>query len=58
VGLGGGYLLGLNPLGISPAFFHGAAGFWMGNSSSLAIVAAGLLWYLRIVQSNAQRHEA
>lgn len=58
VGLGGGYLLGLNPLGISPAFFHGAAGFWMGNSSSLAIVAAGLLWYLRIVQGNAQKHEA
>lgn len=58
VGLGGGYLLGLDPLRISPAFFHGAAGFWMGNSSSLAVVAAGLLWYLRIVQGNAQRHEA
>ena len=58
VGLGGGYLLGLDPLEISPAFFHGAAGFWMGNSSSLAVVAAGLLRYLRIVQGNAQRHEA
>ena len=54
VGLGGGCLLGLDPLGISPAIFHGAAGFWMGNSSSLAIVAAGLLWYLRIVQRDAR----
>lgn len=54
VGLGGGYLLGLDPLGTSPAIFHGAAGFWMGNSSSLAVVAAGLLWYLRIVQRDAQ----
>lgn len=55
VGLGGGYLLGLDPLGTSPAIFHGAAGFWMGNSSSLAVVAAGLLWYLRIVQRDAQK---
>jgi MATE family multidrug resistance protein len=55
VGLGGGCLLGLDPLGISPAIFHGAAGFWMGNSSSLAVVAAGLLWYLRIVQRDAQK---
>ena len=58
MGLGGGYLLGLDPAGISPAFFHGAAGFWMGNSSSLAIVATGLLWYLRIVQRDAREHEA
>lgn len=55
VGLGGGYMLGLDPLGISPAIFHGTAGFWMGNSSSLAVVAAGLLWYLGIVQRDAQR---
>jgi hypothetical protein len=27
----------------------------MGNSSSLAVVAAGLLWYLRIVQRDAQK---
>ena len=53
VGLGGGYLLGLDPSKISPAVLHGAAGFWMGNSASLAIVATGLLWYLRVVQRNA-----
>jgi MATE family multidrug resistance protein len=56
IGLGGGYLLGLDPLGISPHALQGAAGFWMGNSASLALVAAGLLWYLRIVQRNA-RHD-
>lgn len=55
IGLGGGYLLGLNPLGISPPALQGAAGFWFGNSASLALVAAGLLWYLRIVQRRMQR---
>lgn len=55
IGLGGGYILGLDPFGISPPFLHGAAGFWMGNSASLGLVAAGLLWYLRVVQRNALR---
>ena len=50
VGLGGGYILGLNPFGVSPHALQGAAGFWMGNSASLAIVAAGLLWYLHSIQ--------
>jgi multidrug resistance protein, MATE family len=53
IGLGGGYVLGLNPFGISPPALQGAAGFWMGNSASLALVAAGLLWYLRVVQRDA-----
>ncbi|WP_246860493.1 MATE family efflux transporter [Noviherbaspirillum sp. UKPF54] len=57
VGLGGGYVLGLDPFGISPSLFHGAAGFWMGNSTSLALVATGLLWYLRVVQRNAEREQ-
>ncbi|MEC4718714.1 MATE family efflux transporter [Noviherbaspirillum sp. CPCC 100848] len=54
IGLGGGYILGLDPFGISPQFLQGAAGFWLGNSASLALVAAGLLWYLRIVQRHAR----
>jgi multidrug resistance protein, MATE family len=57
VGLGGGYVLGLDPWHISPDFFKGASGFWMGNSASLAVVAAGLLWYLRIVQRDALKRE-
>jgi MATE family multidrug resistance protein len=54
VGLGGGYLLGLDPLGISPPALRGAAGFWFGNSASLGLVAAGLLWYLRRVQRRVE----
>ena len=55
VGLGGGYLLGLDPFGFSPRPLHGAAGFWAGNSASLALVAAGLFWHLRHVQRRAGR---
>ena len=47
VGLGGGYLLGFNTLGITPRALQGAAGFWMGNTTGLAIAAscfAVLLW--------------
>ena len=58
LGLGGGYVLGLNPFGIAPPALQGAAGFWMGNSSSLALVAAGLLWYLHVVQRDIMRNEA
>jgi multidrug resistance protein, MATE family len=53
IGLGGGYLMGLDPLGIAPRPVQGAAGFWLGNSASLGLVAAGLLWYLRQVQRRA-----
>lgn len=56
IGLGGGYILGLDPFGISPAAFRGAAGFWLGNSTSLALVAAGLLWYLRLVQREVMQN--
>lgn len=50
VGLGGGYMLGLDPFGVAPAATRGAVGFWLGNSASLALVAAGFLWHLRTVQ--------
>lgn len=50
IGLGGGYVLGLDPFGWAPAATRGAAGFWLGNSASLALVAAGFLWYLHTVQ--------
>ena len=50
VGLGGGYLLGFNIGGRIPVALHGAAGFWLGNSVSIAIVAGGLFWYLRKIQ--------
>jgi MATE family multidrug resistance protein len=56
IGLGGGYILGLDPFGISPVAFRGAAGFWLGNSASLALVAAGLMWYLRLVQRDVTKN--
>jgi MATE family multidrug resistance protein len=55
VGLGGGYMLGLDPFGVFPAALHGASGFWLGNSISLALVAAGLFRYLRAVQRDIMR---
>lgn len=57
VGLGGGYLIGLDPYGVMPPAMRGATGFWIGNSTSLAIVAAGLFRYLRVVQRSVMRHE-
>ncbi len=50
IGLGGGYVLGLNPFGWSPPALQGATGFWMGNSISIGLVAMALFWYLRYVQ--------
>jgi MATE family multidrug resistance protein len=58
IGLGGGYLMGLDPLGIAPRPVQGAAGFWLGNSASLGLVAVGLLWYLRQVQRRAKARGA
>jgi len=53
IGLGGGYVLAFNTVGFIPSAFHGAAGFWAGNSASIMVLAAGLLWYLRRVQQRA-----
>lgn len=50
VGLGGGYVLGFDLFGALPPALTGAAGFWLGNTASVALAAAGLLWYLRRVQ--------
>jgi len=50
IGLGGGYALGFDTPGFVPPVFQGAAGFWAGNSASIIVLAAGLLWYLRHVQ--------
>ncbi len=57
VGLGGGYLMGFDVLGGTPALLQGAAGFWLGNSLSLAIVALALSWYLRHIQRLQESEE-
>jgi MATE family multidrug resistance protein len=53
VGLSIGYALGLDPFGVAPRALHGAAGFWLGNSVSLGLVAVCLLTYLRTIQRRA-----
>ncbi len=55
IGLGGGYLLGFDVAGGTPAMLQGAAGFWLGNSASLGLVGAALVWYLRRVQRVRER---
>jgi len=50
-GLGGGYMIGLDPWHIMPDSLHGAAGFWLANSASIALVALSLWIYLQRVQS-------
>lgn len=57
VGLGGGYLMGLDPFAIMPEALRGPAGFWLGNSVSLAVVGAGLLWYLHQVQKKVEEED-
>ena len=54
VGLGGGYLMGFNVLGNTPAFLQGANGFWAGNSLSLGLAACLLLYLFR---RTAERYE-
>ncbi|ALD90957.1 Na+-driven multidrug efflux pump, MATE family [Cupriavidus gilardii CR3] len=45
IGLGGGYVLGFGLIEGMPAFTHGAAGFWLANSLSLAVAGALLVFY-------------
>ncbi|USE81245.1 MATE family efflux transporter [Cupriavidus gilardii] len=45
IGLGGGYVLGFGLIDGMPAFTHGAAGFWLANSLSLAVAGALLVFY-------------
>ncbi|TCS36570.1 MATE family multidrug resistance protein [Paucimonas lemoignei] len=58
VGLGGGYLLGFDMLGLAPRVPDGAAGFWIGNSASVLLAAVFLLWYLRSVQKTVRKRHA
>ena len=55
VGLGGGYLMGFNVLGNTPAFLQGANGFWAGNSLSLGLAACFLLYLFRRTAARFER---
>lgn len=53
IGLGGGYALGFDTLGIAPPALQGAAGFWLGNTAGLAVAAVCFAWLL---WRQTQRH--
>jgi len=57
IGLGGGYLLGFDIGGSTPAWLTGARGFWFANSASLAVAGIGLAIYLRHVSMRFLRME-
>ena len=54
LGLGGGYVLGFDTLGLAPRSLHGAPGFWVAATASLVMAALALLalltWTLRVRQ--------
>jgi MATE family multidrug resistance protein len=52
-GLGGGYVLGFDVLGITPAWAQGANGFWLSNTAALLIVSAAFMALLRYVAKKA-----
>jgi MATE family multidrug resistance protein len=53
IGLGGGYVLGFGLIDGLPAFTHGAAGFWLANSVSLAVAGSLLVCYFLQVSREA-----
>ena len=59
VGIGGGYLLAFDPLGVSPSHLQGAIGFWSASTVGLTVAAtmltAVLAWVLR---EKARSHPA
>ncbi|TDN70308.1 MATE family efflux transporter [Paraburkholderia sp. BL10I2N1] len=58
VGLGGGYLLGFDVVGGTPAWLTGARGFWCANAASLAIAGIGFAIYWRNVSVRFLRMDA
>jgi len=55
IGLGGGYVLGFGLIDGLPAFTHGASGFWLANSVSLAVAGTLLVRYFLSVSREAAR---
>lgn len=54
IGLGGGYVLGFGMIEGLPAFTHGASGFWLANSVSLAVAGGLLLRYFARVSADVK----
>jgi MATE family multidrug resistance protein len=57
VGLGGGYVLAFDVLGIAPPALRGAPGFWIAGAVSLALTAVALAAFLAwMLRRHRQRH--
>ncbi len=52
VGLGGGYVLAFDSLGIAPAALRGAVGFWSASTAGLLLAGVGLSLFLVWVMRN------
>jgi MATE family multidrug resistance protein len=58
IGLGGGYVVAFDLLGISPAWIQGARGFWSMATLGLAAAALGLVGFLAAKLRRDRRREA
>ena len=53
VGLGGGYVLAFDTLGISPTSLRGAPGYWAAATAGLVLAATGLCAFMAWMQRHA-----
>ncbi len=58
VGLGGGYLLAFDSLGLAPPLLRGAPGFWAAATAGLALAAVALSFFLAWVLRGKAAEEA
>ena len=55
VGLGGGYLLAFDSIGLAPAALQGSQGFWSAATAGLVVAGSGMSLYLRGVLRQQRR---
>jgi len=55
LGLGGGWVIGFDSLGVVPAPLQGAPGYWLASTVGLSVAAAALAWLLHRVSQDAVR---
>jgi MATE family multidrug resistance protein len=58
IGLGGGYVMAFDLVGLSPAWMRGARGFWSMSTLGLATAALGLVTFLALKLRRDRRREA
>lgn len=58
IGLGGGYLLAFDPLGIAPPALQGARGFWIAATAGLAVAGVALTSFLAWVLRQQRQQQS